>query len=86
VPLVGVNGDQVNWLIQVHWFSPLTGVWFNGVQWLFAFVSGFCVRRAGSGLAFRACRLGGPQSGVRQQWFNQIIVWGGASNHVPLNK
>jgi len=85
VPLAGVNGDQVIWLGQVHWFSPLTGVWFNSVQWLLAFDSSFCVTCADSGLAFLGCWLGGPQSGVRRQWFYQIIGWGGALNHVPLN-
>ncbi len=86
VPRSGVNGGQVFWVIQVQWFSPLTGVWFNGLQWVLALVSGFCVSRAGLGLAFLGGRLGGPQSGVRLQWFYQIIVWGVASNHVPLNK
>src|SRR5690606_16024529 len=85
VPRAGVNGGQVFWRIQVQWFSPLTGVWFNGQQGVLALVSGFCVNRAASGLAFRRCRLGGPQNGVRLQWFYQIIVWCVASNHVPLN-
>ena len=52
VPLVGVNGDQVSWLSQIHWFSPLTGVWFNGLQWFRALACSFCVTCAGSGLAF----------------------------------
>jgi hypothetical protein len=53
MPLAGVNGDRLNWRSQVHWFSPLTGVWFNGLQWLLAFACSFYAIRAGLWLAFR---------------------------------